>query len=79
MYRPLIVAAVAAIVAGPAHAHVSFENAQAAVGTTYKAVLRIPHGCDGKATDEVRVPEGVIRGQADAQGRMDDRKDGDGV
>jgi periplasmic copper chaperone A len=60
MYRPLIVAAVAAIVAGPAHAHVSFENAQAAVGTTYKAVLRIPHGCDGKATDEVRVPEGVI-------------------
>ncbi|RWN56711.1 DUF1775 domain-containing protein [Mesorhizobium sp.] len=62
MYRPLIVAAVAAIVAGPAHAHVSFENAQAAVGTTYKAVLRILHGCDGKATDEVRVriPEGVI-------------------
>ncbi|WP_353685247.1 DUF1775 domain-containing protein [Mesorhizobium sp.] len=48
--------------AGPAHAHISFENAQAAVGTTYKAVLRIPHGCDGKATDEVRVriPEGVI-------------------
>lgn len=62
MYRPLIIAAVAAIVAGPADAHVSFENAQAAVGTTYKAVLRIPHGCDGKATDgvRVRISEGVI-------------------
>ncbi len=45
MNRPLMIAAVTAIVAGPAHAHVSFENAQAAVGTTYKAILRIPHGC----------------------------------
>lgn len=62
MYRPLMIAAVAAIMAGPAHAHVSFENAQVAVGTTYKAVLRIPHGCDGKATDgvRIRIPEGVI-------------------
>lgn len=62
MNRPLTIAAVAAIVAGPAHAHVSFENAQAAVGTTYKAILRIPHGCDGKATDgvRIRIPEGVI-------------------
>lgn len=62
MYRPFIIAAVAVFAAGPAHAHVSFENAQAVVGTTYKAILRIPHGCDGKATNEVRVriPEGVI-------------------
>ncbi|AZN96334.1 DUF1775 domain-containing protein [Mesorhizobium sp. M9A.F.Ca.ET.002.03.1.2] len=43
-------------------AHVTFETQEAAVGSTYKAVLRVPHGCDGKATTTVRVqiPEGVI-------------------
>jgi uncharacterized protein YcnI len=52
---------VAAFATGAAHAHVSFENAQAP-GATYKAVLRIPHGCDGKATDGVQVliPERII-------------------
>lgn len=62
MYRSLLLAVVAAFAAGAAHAHVSFENARAPVGTTYKAVLRIPHGCDGKATDGVRIliPEGII-------------------
>lgn len=45
-----------------ASAHVTFESQEAAVGSTYKAVLRVPHGCDGKATKVVRVqiPEGVI-------------------
>lgn len=45
-----------------AFAHVSFETAQAAPNSTYKAVLRIPHGCDGKPTLKVRVriPEGII-------------------
>ncbi len=52
MYRPLIIAAVAVFATGVAHAHVSLENAQAAVGTTYKAILRIPHGCDGKPRTE---------------------------
>jgi uncharacterized protein YcnI len=62
MYRPFIIAGAAVIMAGTAHAHVSFENAQVPVGTTYKAILRIPHGCDGKATDgvRIRIPEGVI-------------------
>jgi uncharacterized protein YcnI len=43
-------------------AHVTLEQAQAAVGTSYKAVLRVPHGCDGSATTaiRVRIPEGVI-------------------
>ena len=46
----------------PALAHVSFENAQAAPNSTYKAVLRIPHGCDGQPTLKVRVriPEGIV-------------------
>lgn len=45
-----------------AFAHITLETQEAAVGSTYKAVLRVPHGCDGKATIAVRVqiPEGVI-------------------
>jgi len=43
-------------------AHVTLENQQAPVGSTYKAVLRVPHGCKGKPTTKVRVqiPDGVI-------------------
>ena len=37
-----------------AFAHITLENQQAAVGASYKAVLRVPHGCDGSAT--VAVP-----------------------
>jgi uncharacterized protein YcnI/copper(I)-binding protein len=49
-------------VSSPALAHVTFENAQATPESTYKAVLRVPHGCDGKATLKVRVriPEGIV-------------------
>ncbi|ESZ34411.1 hypothetical protein X732_26040 [Mesorhizobium sp. L2C066B000] len=30
-------------------AHITLETKEAAVGSTYKAVLRVPHGCEGKA------------------------------
>lgn len=55
-------AAIALVAATPAFAHVSLEQGQAAVGSTYKAVLRVPHGCDGNATVKIRVqiPEGVL-------------------
>ncbi|RWC89896.1 MAG: DUF1775 domain-containing protein [Mesorhizobium sp.] len=45
-----------------AFAHITLETQEAAVGSTYKAVLRVPHGCDGNATTAVRVqiPERVI-------------------
>ncbi|MEO5758444.1 MAG: YcnI family protein [Mesorhizobium sp.] len=45
-----------------AFAHVTLETQEAPVGANYKAVLRVPHGCDGKATTAVRVqiPEGAI-------------------
>jgi uncharacterized protein YcnI len=58
----LSAAALAALLATPAFAHVTLEAPQAAVGSTYKAVLRVPHGCDGKATVAIRVrlPEGFI-------------------
>jgi periplasmic copper chaperone A len=47
---------------GMAFAHITLETGEAPVGSTYKAILRVPHGCDGKATTAVRVqiPEGVI-------------------
>jgi uncharacterized protein YcnI len=45
-----------------AFAHITLENQQAPIGSFYKAVLRVPHGCDGSATVAVRVriPEGYI-------------------
>lgn len=48
--------------AAPALAHATLENAQAAPDSTYKAVVRIGHGCKGQPTLKVRVavPEGVI-------------------
>jgi uncharacterized protein YcnI len=48
--------------AAPALAHVTLEKTEAAVGSFYKAVLRVPHGCDGSATVKitVQIPEGVI-------------------
>jgi uncharacterized protein YcnI len=57
-----LVAAALLAISTPALAHVSFETAQAAPNTTYKGVLRIPHGCDGQPTQKVRIriPEGVI-------------------
>ena len=46
----------------PAMAHVSFETPQATQNSTYKAVLRIPHGCAGAPTLKVsvRIPDGVV-------------------
>ncbi len=45
-----------------AMAHATLETKEAAVNSTYKAVVRIAHGCEGEATQKVRVtiPEGVI-------------------
>lgn len=54
--------ALLAVSTGAALAHITFETQEAAVGSTYKAVLRVPHGCEGKPTTGVRVkvPEGFI-------------------
>lgn len=50
------------LAASAALAHVSLERTEAPVGATYKAVFRVPHGCEGSPTDTVRVriPEGAI-------------------
>jgi uncharacterized protein YcnI len=46
----------------PALAHVTLERGEAAAGSPYKIVLRVPHGCEGSATTkiEVKLPEGII-------------------
>jgi uncharacterized protein YcnI len=51
-----------AATASAARAHVSLEAREAKLGASYKAVFKIPHGCEGAATTSVRVdiPEGVI-------------------
>jgi uncharacterized protein YcnI len=43
-------------------AHVTLEVREAQVGAPYKAVLKVPHGCEGTATTaiRVRVPAGLI-------------------
>jgi uncharacterized protein YcnI len=65
MIRSFVRAAVAAglvAAASPAFAHITLEVGEAPVGSTYKAVLRVPHGCAGSATTaiKVQIPEGMI-------------------
>jgi uncharacterized protein YcnI len=45
-----------------AAAHVTLESQKAFANSSYKAVLRVPHGCEGKPTTaiRVRIPEGLI-------------------
>jgi len=64
MYRILCVASAAAVLlaAAPAVAHVELQDDKAPAGSSYKAVLMVPHGCAGAATVGLRVqiPDGVI-------------------
>ena len=55
-------ALLSAFIATPALAHITLEQAEAPVGAPYKAVFKVPHGCDGSPTTKltVRIPEGVI-------------------
>jgi uncharacterized protein YcnI len=58
--RSLVV--IAALAASPVSAHITLENREATIGSSYKAVFVVPHGCAGSATIKIRVqiPEGVI-------------------
>ncbi|SLN60697.1 hypothetical protein AQS8620_02746 [Aquimixticola soesokkakensis] len=46
----------------PVFAHATLESGTAQRGAAYKAVIRIGHGCEGKATKALRValPEGFV-------------------
>src|SRR4051794_3582482 len=63
MFRPILLGAfgVATCIC-TASAHVTLETREAPIAAGYKAVLRVPHGCEGTATTaiRVRIPEGVI-------------------
>ncbi|KRW95932.1 DUF1775 domain-containing protein [Paracoccus sp. MKU1] len=49
-----------ALGASPALSHATLEHSEAPAGAAYRAVIRIGHGCDGQATQTLRVqlPEG---------------------
>jgi uncharacterized protein YcnI len=51
-----------AFISLPASAHITLEQSEAPVGAPYKAVFKVPHGCDGSTTIKLKVmiPEGVI-------------------
>ena len=55
-------AAIMLAVPHPALAHITLEQREAPAGSTYKAVMRVGHGCEGSPTIAVRVqiPDGVI-------------------
>lgn len=52
----------AAITVVPAFAHVTLQNREAPVGSSYKAVFKVGHGCGKSPTVKlrVRIPDGVI-------------------
>ncbi|PDT84422.1 DUF1775 domain-containing protein [Sinorhizobium sp. BJ1] len=58
----LLAAGLTLAAAGMAHAHASFEVDNTPTEETFKTVLQVPHGCDGKPTTEVQVklPEGFV-------------------
>jgi uncharacterized protein YcnI/copper(I)-binding protein len=60
--RGLAASLLVSVTASTAFAHAGLENREATIGTTYKAIVKIPHGCDGAATTKVRVqvPNGLI-------------------
>ena len=60
MFKPFLAALGLLSIAGVAGAHVTLEQAEAAAGVTTKITLRIPHGCEGQATQAVtlQVPDG---------------------
>jgi uncharacterized protein YcnI len=63
MIRKLVLGAAGVVCCfAAASAHVTLENPQAPIGASYKAVLRVPHGCEGSATTalRIRVPDGMI-------------------
>jgi uncharacterized protein YcnI len=60
-YSSAAILAATVLAAHAASAHVTFEVPQATAGSTYKAVLRVPHGCEGSPTHTVRIklPSGI--------------------
>lgn len=62
MLRSILAGAFVAALLTPAAAHVTLEIKETRIDAPYRAVLRVPHGCDKSATTaiRVRIPAGVI-------------------
>jgi uncharacterized protein YcnI len=62
MLRSVLAGAVVVALVTPSAAHVTLESQEAKIDAPYKAVVRVPHGCEKTATTSlrVRIPEGVI-------------------
>lgn len=64
--RPIIAAAVATLgvasLQTAAFAHITLAKGETRANASYKAVLKVPHGCDGQATlaISVQIPDGII-------------------
>ncbi|MFH7045028.1 YcnI family protein [Paucibacter sp. JuS9] len=43
------------LLASAAQAHITLEQREAEAGSTYKAVFKVGHGCDGSATRQITV------------------------
>jgi uncharacterized protein YcnI len=58
----ILAASCVALSAGIASAHITLDTPDAKAGASYKAVFRVPHGCDGAATVRiaVKIPDGFI-------------------
>lgn len=52
------------LLAGGAQAHITLDQPEAPAGSSYRAVFKVGHGCDGAATTAIVVtlPEGLLRG-----------------
>lgn len=59
--KKLLVALIAGAAAAASGAHVVLDQTSAPAGSSYRAVFRVGHGCDGLATRgiTVRIPAGV--------------------
>ena len=62
MVRRLTLGAACALISTSCFAHITLETREAPTATTYKAVLRVPHGCAGSPTVAIRIkiPDGVV-------------------
>jgi len=64
-HSQFVVALAASLSAVAAHSHVTLEDPAAAAGASYRAVLKVGHGCAGSATNSmtVTVPPGFVAAQ----------------
>jgi uncharacterized protein YcnI len=51
----LLLVSTLALAANPAQAHVVLQDGAAAANSSYRATLRVGHGCDGEPTTSMRV------------------------